>query len=508
MIRLGLRTLSEHCSAAAILGVITMFMFMNLGRSALIPEEIWVVLTATRNGMYDMIFGSNYHARITPVGHLFVLKGIHALFGDNDYLYRLPILLFHLAGCVLGYAFTFRVTKSKIASLIFLLLWVCNFMLIGYGYELKQYTADSFFTLAISYAYYELHIRNALTNASHVTMLTALSLVAILFSHTAIFIFATVCLTWCFRSRNKRALPYMASYAALGTGAFFLLYVFVIQEPASRFAARHYDQYAVHFIDADNFVHLTRLLYDGISDYVIFFIAQNIIGNELGMGSTVYIILWIFSLVVMFRRKNHSLLLLVTVPFLIAFTLAAMELYPFGGHRTNRYLSPLTAVTIAYGVGIACERMLRSKGKRRATVNVLSVTSVTLLFLLYGEIATAHLAHNHMDDYLEVVADARSQHDVIAYCPNTELQLRYYQPALLDEAVTFSSHERLPEEVNALIGKGGNRRYWIICTRSQPLGQPEPSNCTVSERYQRHDDKIARIELIECDASNEVVSSP
>jgi hypothetical protein len=84
-------------------------------------------------------------------------------------------------------------------------------------------------------------------------------------------------------------------------------------------------------------------------------------------GSVVTTVLFVLGCVEMGRRRQTTLLLLLTTPFLAGLTAAALRLYPYGANeRLVMYVGPAICLIAGLGAAMLLERLPTPRARRRA----------------------------------------------------------------------------------------------------------------------------------------------
>ncbi|HEY5983046.1 MAG TPA: glycosyltransferase family 39 protein, partial [Anaerolineales bacterium] len=156
-----------------------------------------------------------------PVGFLVLERLIISAFGNSDYVFRLLPLIAGCAAVILMY-FLCRRLLGHLGTTFALGVFAVNWMLLLYSSDLKQYSTDVFFVVLL------LLLLAVYLNDETVSKAVALGLggvVAVAFSHPAIFVLAAVAAVLLIHHhRSRRELWLSVALALAWMTAFALLY--------------------------------------------------------------------------------------------------------------------------------------------------------------------------------------------------------------------------------------------------------------------------------------------
>ncbi|HEY1601766.1 MAG TPA: hypothetical protein VGG64_19350 [Pirellulales bacterium] len=100
-------------------------------------------------------------------------------------------------------------------------------------------------------------------------------------------------------------------------------------------------------------------------------------------GSTLSLICFVAGAVVLARRKDRTLAVMVLAPLGLAFVAAALRRYPYGGARLSQYYGSLACLTVGLGAAWLIGLIARAEARRRALAIVVGV------FLVIGAVMLA-----------------------------------------------------------------------------------------------------------------------
>lgn len=397
-----------------------------------------------------------------PLGFLFLQKTITLLLGDSEYTLR----LFPLTAALISLALMFvlaRRLSSPFAGSLALTLFALSPALIYYASEVKQYSSDVALSLALLLFY--LKYERAEIRTKDAVLLSLTGILAIWFSHPALFILAGIGLALFVPalragdSRKAISLLLVAAFWALSLGA---LYFINLRDLASHqfFLDFWREGFLPHALP-DAFTWLAFSL------YVPFF---DLLGLQAPYIFTVF--LFLIGFVGLTKRHPRFGLSLALI-LLLALFASFLSLYPFAG-RMILFLTPAFVLLLAEGV-----EFIAGLFKRPTWFAWLIRLSLVGLLLfgplkLAAEDFTAPKTREHIRPALEYLRDFRKPGDVIYLYHWAEHAVRYYAPRVGFASTDFmvgADHHASPEAyLPELDSLRGHARVWFLFTHVYQSG--------------------------------------
>ena len=162
-----------------------------LENRSLWEDEAWRALWVGAQSYSDIIFNKPFATDlpVPPAGFLLLGKISTQIFGNNEFALRLFPLIFGMTNLFLFYTVLKSCVSSKARGVAFgLAIFLDSF--IYFSAEFKQYSQDVFVALAMYFIFY--HFRARPFNVVKRVALGVSGALAILFSHTAVFILAAI----------------------------------------------------------------------------------------------------------------------------------------------------------------------------------------------------------------------------------------------------------------------------------------------------------------------------
>lgn len=378
------------------------------------PDEAWLATNIIQRSYLDLLQRLDHH-QAAPVGFLWVEKLITQLLGSSEYALRLFPLMAGIASLVAMY-YLGRQILSQLALPIALILLACLKFPLYYSTELKQYSSDVLIALLICLVL--LSLRGQQLSKKRVLLLGCLEMMAILFSHTAIFVIGgiEVALLITTPKLNRKVLfqNRLPAYC-IWLISFSAVYFFITAKTTTNqtLQSAWAPEYPTSVFD------LVWLL-DSLGRFF---------ANPLGFpGITDAIAIFAFILgCIAFWKKDKAMVLVLLSPVITTLVATYLHKYPFRT-RLILFLTPFFILLIAEGVAYFWERIRKHRSAVIVTALViatLTVPSITRAssFILYPE--TRH----EVRPVIEYIKKHQNPGDVIyADGPLTAAQVRYYAP--------------------------------------------------------------------------------
>ncbi len=420
-------------------------------------DEAGMALAIESHSFVSMILRPLGGHLTAPPGFLAVEKLAVGLLGTHDYVFRLFPLLTGLLSVVLMYLLARRVL-SGVATLFCIGAFSLNWVAAFYASDLKQYSGDILVALAVYIAaarYFDSQTRH---NAA---ILAAVGVIAISFSHPAIFLLAAVGPVLLLSVRRQPgALRHVIVIGALWIAAFLALYLLFYRVVGQQ-------TYVVDYWNDLNGL-MPMPPWKDWSWFGIrtgsFFITVMILSRAVVLDVLLFA-LGLFSFVRGGRWHWAAWLL---GPVLFTFLASAVANYPFKG-RLIVFLIPGTLLAMSEGVQWLAS-LLRP-------VPVLQRTSswLLVLFLLWapGQALLGWMGQPRSTPYPEDIRPAlafvhanKQPSDMIVVYSQANPTYRYYAPffGLSNNPTTYlQDYRKTPEKYKGIIDVlPRNTRIWFV----------------------------------------------
>ncbi|MBU0975392.1 MAG: glycosyltransferase family 39 protein [Patescibacteria group bacterium] len=331
-----------HLAVGIFIGLGVFLRVIHLTTRELDPDESWVVYSVmqpTLTGMLENIV-------VAPPLFSYLLFLSLKILPSSEFFLRLLPLLFSIGSLPLIYLLSLKITKSKTISLIsLLLLAVCPWQ-IFYSRYVKQYSAETFFTISLLFVGTNVILGDRkLKNWTYFTY-AFLIIVAPLFSFANIFITLAIAglSLWRFlKTRDLKRLLINALPFLIAGILFFMAYLYLIKGQSENKAVLDYWEGKNGFPDLTSFVSFFKWL----------FINLNAILIEYSLGSK-----WVFPLwglfvagnIYLWRKKQRLALYSISSVILLLIFASFINKYPFSGSRLTLFTSPITFIILASGI--------------------------------------------------------------------------------------------------------------------------------------------------------------
>ena len=339
------------------------------GRSLWVDEAMLALNIVSRN--FAGMFKPLDYDQGAPIGFLLVEKTFNMILGKNEFALRLFPLLVGLFSLWLFYLLLKRVTSGA-GLLTALALFAVNPQLVYYSSEVKQYILDAAVALSLL-----LIAAPALTGSPRkkdFAWLTLAGMLALWFSHPALFVLAGIGLALVILTLQRR--DYSSLRSTIGMGILWLLeiaflYLLVLKDLSQNAYMRDYWQ--------GGFLPMPPW-----SDISWFPTAIRInISLQFGFG---YAVFFVFILMLtgwvalFFQERDYAVVLGCIV--LVTLIASALQLYPFFG-RLILFLVPLGLLLLGKTVEVLYQRLEKYPLSRVLSASVLAG------FLIYAPLATS-----------------------------------------------------------------------------------------------------------------------
>ncbi len=435
------------------LGIVLRLRQYLTGRSLWVDEAM-LALNVVQRGFAAMFQPLDYDQG-APIGFLLVEKLFNAVLGRNEFALRLFPLLVGLLSLWLFYLLLSRVTDQT-GLLVALALFALNPRLIYYSSEVKQYIIDA--TVTIALLLFAASFFSGSPGKKDFTWLAIAGMIALWFSHPALFVLAGIGLALVIVCLQRRDYPSL--WLILGIGFLWVLevgflYALILKDLSQNAYMREYWQGAFlpvpPWSDPGWFAGAIR---------------QNI-SVQFGMP---YAVLFVFLLMlagwaVSFSQSRGYAIALAGI-LLATLLAAALQLYPVF-ERMILFLVPLGLILLGQAVG-AFYRWARRYG-------LAGILSTLLLagFLIYGPLATSIQAFvqpkyfEHIRPTMAQLRDSWKDGDALFVSNGALPAFRFYAPFYGLENIPYEFGRRedyknpqyLLSQIDAFRGQP---RVWVL----------------------------------------------
>ena len=423
------------------------------GRSLWIDEAMLALNIVNRD--FAGLFKPLDYDQGTPLGFLMIEKFFNVLLGRNELVLRLFPLMAGLASLWLFYLLLTRTTHG-VGLLIALALFTLNPRLVYYSSEVKQYIVDVAVTIGLLLMTERLFSENP--SKKDFVWFTLAGLLALWFSHPALFVLAGIGLTLVLIYFQRRDYPSLRF--ALGMGIIWvvnlaLFYILALKDLQQNNFIHEY------WLDA--FVPLPPWRDMG-------WYARNINANISLQFGTPYFPLFVFEImllgwVLLWRSKREYALAFACI-LLVAMAASSLQLYPLL-ERMILFLIPIGLILIGKTLEALHQRL-----NMRPVLNF-AIMFAFSLYLLYAPFTTSwgYFLHpkyyEHIRPALAYLQEKVREGDVLYLSYGAVPAFRFYAPGYGLDSMRTESGERADYQDPQLIqkrldGLKGQRRVWVL----------------------------------------------
>ena len=399
----------------------------------------------------------------TPLGFLLIEKLFNVLLGKNELVLRLFPLMIGLASLWLFYLLLKR-TTSGVGLLITLALFALNPRLVYYSSEVKQYILDVAVTIGLLLMVEPLF--GAKPSKKDFVWLTLAGLLALWFSHPALFVIAGIGLTLVFAYLKRR--DYASLRLALGMGCIWVanlvfLYGLILKDLHQNTFMQEYWQAA--FVPMPPWTDL---------GWYVKSISDNI-SLQFGMP---YIPLLVFGLmcigwVLLWQQRQEYALAFACILF-VTLTASALQLYPVL-ERMILFLVPVGLILIGKLMEVIQQRI-----HIHPILNV-GIMLVSSVYLLYGPFTTSlgyfmqPKYYEHIRPAMAYIQEKVKPGDVLFVTYGAIPAFRFYAPGYGLDKMRNVSGERIDYQnpqviLQRLDTLKGQKRVWVLMSHVYEQG--------------------------------------
>ncbi len=429
--------------------------------------EAPVAINILQHSYAEILCPSDY-VEITPIGFSMIEKVFVSILGDNEYAFRIFPLL---AGIIALFLFlkVGRKCLNPGALLIALILFAVNDNLIYFSSELRPYSSDVAFTLAVLLVLFYV-LSKKLTRSSFILMGIAGG-ISIWFSFPSLFAFLAALIVLLIKIIKKKEWNNLFWLFFAGVLALFCL-------------AINYSLILYNLSKNKDLLECFQrsfmpLLPKSLEDFQWFgYGLLRIFKNPLGFsehGLIIPFILFFIGFIAM-SQKKRSILAILLFPVIIALIASGLKKYPFEG-RLLLFTTPAMIFIVAEGIEFLEHRIL----KQYKSVSIV----VALLLLSYPVVlAGYHLikprAPEELRPVVRYVKMHQQENDVIYAYYAAANALRYYATRFdLNQdrfVIGVESRDKWVNYYDDLRRFEGSERFWIVfshVTRGQGTDEEE-----------------------------------
>ena len=448
--------LSGEKAAAALLilmGVVLRLRQYLTGRS-LWADEAMLALNIVERDFAGMFQPLDYDQG-APIGFLLVEKILNSILGKHEFILRLFPLLVGLASLLLFYLLLKRLTNGA-GLLVALALFAFNPRLIYYSSEVKQYILDVAVTILLLLIAVPLF--GSSPQRKEYAWLTIAGLLALWFSHPALFVLAGIGLALMIstmRRRNNSNLTLVMGMGIAWTLEIAFLYLLILNDLSQNAYMREYWQGAFFPVPL-------------WSDPGWFLKSLNEnIGIQFGIPYAVFVGLflmlvgWVMS---WFQQRGIAIALAGIA--LITLIASALQMYPVF-ERMILFLVPIGLLLMGKAV-----EALSQRAKRFHSLGALCLWLLAG-YLLYGPVVTSLQNFSqpkyfeHVRPSMDTLRESWKDGDALYVSYGALPAFRFYAPFYGLEAVSYESGNRedyqTPQDI---LGKmdplKGHPRVWVL----------------------------------------------
>ncbi|WP_394954579.1 hypothetical protein [uncultured Helicobacter sp.] len=338
-------------------------------------DEAMLTFSITNISLWDMLSKPLPSLQSAPLGFLLWTRFLYEFFGAGEYvLYFLPFVC-SLGTLLVAYKIS-QTFRDNFTQVLFVLLVCGSLGLLYYATEFKQYGIEAFCGFLLLYLYIKrISLRKFLL----------ISGIAVLFSHTIIFIAIACIMGYTWQSKhNLKAFLKQNTLPILALGVLFAMYYFLYLKHQSQ--SGFYKHFASGFLPHTLgeypafFKETLPAIYAGFSPFNDSFVIP------------FYAIISLLGFYALYRlHKNLFVFALSSLGIYIA--LSWLHIYPFGlkgiiGGRLSLYMSSVFFLLCAFGGGVL--------------YNWLKRYSITRVLLMSGVMAlTCFTLYQHINQYMK-----------------------------------------------------------------------------------------------------------
>lgn len=448
----------------------------NLGERPLWRDEAWVANLAS-SGSFSSISFTQW-----PVPPLFISSiylSVH-LFRNNEWFLRVIPALFGIGGMALIY-YSVKLFLGKIEAIGALILFTALPVLMAYSQELKQYTADIFFSLLLILI--AEHIIQQRHRSASWGILAMSGAIGLWFSYPLIFVLCSVgtILLWDIaKNISKGNIPDREKYRMIFywvvtfsfiVGSFLILYVTVIRNQVTPGLESYWRS---AFPDSGEPIPFLKWLITGTWSFFVYF------WNGYAPIAMFLSLVGIWEL---YRSNRNRIVAYWGIVFFLLLIASVLQRYPFGGNRVNLFTIPFFIILFISGIRFIWRlSVVTSLLRPVAYLGLLLIPVVAADAGLYYKNNKGYLWYKQypmvqdMRSALSILAEKRKDNEPVYIYYGGDLAFEYYSrhyynalsiasPVFIGKMHRGNNPEYI-EEIKPCIESG--RPFWLLATHAIP----------------------------------------
>ena len=447
--------LSEKTISYAVifLGVVLRLRQYLSGRSLWADEAMLALNIVNRN--FVQLFQPLDYDQGAPLGFLLVEKLFNSILGRHELVLRFFPLLAGLASLWLFYLLLMSLrggAERRRSNPLAIALFAFNPQLIDYTSEAKQYIVDV--TVALGLLLLAIPIFQNQFNKKNFILLVLAGILALWFSHPALFVLAGIGVALVIQSLQAR--DFQSLRTAFVIGLLWLanlatLYFINLRDLSHNNYLANY--WAAGFLPLPPWSDLNWLNELIVYQFGVQFIPWLVL---------ILIFIGWFALF----REQKNLAVAVAFTAIFAFTASALRLYPVSG-RLSLFLIPLGIILLGKAVEFTAE--IFASNKLAATISTILLGGYLLINPLITSTQNfiSPKYYEHIRPTMQALADSWKDGDALFVTAWAEPAFRFYAPFYGLENVEYVSSriedypdgEALKRRISPLVGK---KRVWVL----------------------------------------------
>ncbi len=423
------------------------------GRSLWADEAMLALNIVNRN--FAELFKPLEYDQGAPLGFLLVEELFNVVFGRHELILRFFPLLAGLASLWLFYLLLMSLrggAERRRSNLLALALFALNPQLVYYTSEAKQYIVDV--AVALGLLLLAIPIFQNQLNKKNFILLAMAGILALWFSHPALFILAGIgvgLVVQFLRTREYKKLRTTLGIGSLWLANLALLYFINLRQLSQNdYLANYWTDGFISISPWSDFNWLGDLIqYQFDIQFIPLFI------------SVLILVGW-FALF----REQRSLALAFIFTTVFAFTASVLHLYPVNG-RLSLFLIPLGILLLGKAIEYLRQTFSSNKFVSASITILLSGYLLVNPFITSIQNFISPKYYEHIRPTMQVLADSWKDGDALFVTAWAEPAFRYYAPFYGLEDVKYVSSEiedypddeKLKSRISPLVGK---KRVWVL----------------------------------------------
>ena len=440
-----------------LLGFILRLKQFLIGRSLWLDEAMLALNIVNRD--YAGLFKPLDYDQGAPIGFLLVEKTLNLLIGDHEFVFRIFPLVVGIIVLYLYYLLLQR-TTTNIGLLTGLALFAVSPELVYYSSEMKQYIVDV--GVAVTLLLLAMPVLESKVSKRNYIYLGLAGILALWFSHPALFILAGLGIVLCLQALRQRNKSNMFTIFIIGVSWLVnlgLLY-FVTLRGLSRntFLLKYWQE---------NFMPLPPW-----TDWTWFTsVFKDLLQNQIGISAPAWLAVVILTFGFIFLiRKNRTYASVLLAVFIFSLIASALRVYPLGG-RLSLFLVPLMIILISQFI----DELQSVSSKPHILSMALAILAGIYLFYSPANVSIHNFIKpkyfEHIRPTMAVLSKNWMEGDVLFVSYGAVPSFRFYAERYglgdvkyqTSEASDYQKPANLALRLQVL---DGNTRVWILVTHA------------------------------------------